>query len=249
MIIIIPCAGYGTRLSPVSGNTHKSLIEVASKPLLSRIVDNLRVLNPEKIIIITNNMFYNQFTTWIKTYDTKYINHISLINDGSKNNNERLGTLKDVLLGIKNSKSKFLVYLGDNLIQGDLRKPLEQFMQTNKNTIVLHDITNIDEAKKFGVVKLDNNNRIIGLEEKPKNPNSTLISTGIYFFNPEIKRTIKEYIAKGNNPEGFGFLLEHTCKDNEYYGYVLDKSFKWIDIGTPESLMQANNILNKYKVK
>lgn len=245
MIIIIPCAGYGTRLQSVSKNVHKSLIDVAGVPLLSRIVDNLKVLNPEKIIIITNNQFYKQFQDWITKYDTDNTKKISLLNDGSKSNNERLGTLKDVLLGLANQKSEILVYLGDNLIQGDLRKPLEYFKHTKKNTIVLHDISNIDEAKKFGVVELNEDNKIIGLEEKPKNPKSTLISTGIYFFNPEIKKVIMNYLAKGNSPEGFGFLLEHTHNDEEYYGYVLDSTFKWIDIGTPESLLKANEALNR----
>jgi glucose-1-phosphate thymidylyltransferase len=244
MIIIIPCAGYGTRLQSVSGNVHKSLVEVGGVPLLSRIVDNLKNLNPKKIIIITNDLFYDQFQIWIKKYNSKNKN-IILLNDGSKNNNERLGTLKDVLLALKDNKSKFLVYLGDNLIQGDLNKPLKQFMDTNINTIVLHDVNNSNNAKKFGVVELNQNNYIIGLEEKPNNPKSTLISTGIYFFNAEIKQIIEEYLDKGNSPEGFGFLIQNTYKNVIYQGYILDKSFKWIDIGTPESLLDANKQLNR----
>jgi glucose-1-phosphate thymidylyltransferase len=219
---------------------HKSLIDVGGKPLLSRTLHNLRTLNPEKIVIITNDKFYEQFVEW----NDKHSENVILINDGTKSNEERLGTIKDVLLGLDNHDSDFMIYLGDNLFIGDLTKPYKKFSEQHKSIIMLRDLKNLEEAKKFGVVKIDNSERISHMEEKPSSPKSTLISTGIYFMTPDIKEAMREYSSKGINIDAFGHFLGNTYNDMEYYGYILDDSFEWIDIGSPESLEKAKKLFS-----
>lgn len=239
MILIIPCAGYGTRLQSVSGNVHKSLIDIAGKPLLSRIIGNLKPLNPEKIIIVTNDRFNDQFIAW----KNKNNEDVVLINDGTRSNEERLGATADIYLGLGDHNREFMVYLGDNLLLGDLSKPIEKFISGNSSIVMLYDVKNVHEAKRFGVVQIGNNGKILNVEEKPEHPKSTLVSTGIYFFKPEIKQEMKKYIDDPANPEAFGCFLGYVYNNHKVHGYVLDESAEWIDIGSPESLEKARRLL------
>lgn len=98
-------------------------------------------------------------------------------------------------------------------------------------------------AKNYGVVKVENN-IISGFEEKPSEPKSTLISTGIYLFPKKTITLIEKYLAQGNNPDKTGDFIEWLHKREKIYAYITDK--KWYDIGSIDQLEKANK---EYKNK
>ena len=102
---------------------------------------------------------------------------------------------------------------------------------------MLHDVKDVDLAKKYGVVETENS-IVINFEEKPSNPKSTMISTGIYLFPKNTIELIRKYIAQGNDADKTGTFIEWLHKRDKVYSFVTDK--KWYDIGSIEQLKKVN---------
>ena len=235
---IILAAGYSTRLYPLTEKTPKPLLNVADKPMIEHIIRKLEQIDDiDAIYIITNDKFEQHFKNWLKNFDTH--KKIEILNDGTKSNEERLGALGDIHYAInaKNISDDLIVVAGDNLFELSLTDVANLFKKKKSNVIVLHDVKDIDLAKKYGVVETENS-IVINFEEKPSSPKSTLISTGIYIFPKTTIELIKKYIAQGNDADKTGTFIEWLHKRDKVFAYTTDK--KWYDIGSIEQLEKAN---------
>lgn len=240
MEAIILAAGYAVRLQPLTLNTPKPLLDIANRKIIDRILDKLDKLDGlSKIYIITNAKFFESFSKWQKT--SEYKDRIVIINDGSTSNENRLGAIKDIDITVKTSSidEDVLVIAGDNLFDFELDKFIE-FAKANFDgaSIALHDIGDLDSAKRFGVVKVDERKRIIGFEEKPQNAKSTLISTAIYYFPKDKLLFLKEYVSSGNKLDTPGSYISWLAKRDRVYGFIFNED--WYDIGSIESYEKAN---------
>lgn len=238
MYAIILAAGYATRLYPLTENTPKPLLNVAGKPVIGHIIEKLEEIDQiKKIYVVTNDKFERHFKEWLSGYDAG--NSIEIINDGTKSNEDRLGALGDIHFAIssKNIEDDIIVVAGDNLFEASLADVFNFFKKRKSNVIVLHDVEDFELAKHYGIAETSNN-QVINFEEKPKNPKSTLASTGIYLFPKKTTSLIRKYIIQGNNPDKTGNFIEWLHKRDAVYTYVTDK--KWYDIGSVEQLEKAN---------
>jgi len=206
MKAIILCAGYATRLYPFTINEPKALLQVNGFPLLSYTIKNLQEIKEiDKIYIVTNNKFYENFKSWKKEQDSR----VELINNETNTNEERLGGVVDLNLALQKFKEDdFLIILGDNFFNFQLKKFVGFFKQKKAICIALHDIKDIEKAKRFGVVSVDKKNRVLNFEEKPSEPKSTLISTGAYIFTKKDLEDIRKYIELGKPKEGPGYIIK-----------------------------------------
>jgi glucose-1-phosphate thymidylyltransferase len=238
MDAIILAAGYGTRLYPLTKDTPKPLLNVAEKPMMEHIIRNLnQIKDINKIYVVTNDKFENHFKEWLHNFDTE--TPIEIINDGTKTNEERLGALGDVhhVINAKNLDHDLIVVAGDNLFELPLVDVFNFFRKKKSNVIVLHDVKDIDLAKHYGVVEVENN-IVVNFEVKPVSPKSTLASTAIYLYPKKTISLIKKYIAQGNYSDKAGNFLEWLHKREKVYAYITEK--KWYDIGNLEQLEKAN---------
>ena len=238
MEVIILAAGYATRLYPLTENTPKPLLNVAGKPIIEHIIDKIGEANQlERVYIITNEKFYSHFKDWMKNFDSPI--PLDIINDGTKSNEGRLGALGDIthLISIKGIDKDFMVVAGDNLFELSLKDVLNFFKKKKSNVIVLHDVMDFALARNYGIVETSND-LVINFEEKPKNPKSTLASTGIYLFPRKTIPLIKKYVEQGNNTDKTGSFIEWLHKREKVYSYVTDK--KWYDIGSIGQLEKAD---------
>lgn len=245
MDVIILAGGYATRLYPITENTPKPLLNVAQKPILEHIIHKLEKIELiKKIYIVTNDKFEHHFRNWLGNFDTE--KPIEIINDGTKNNNDRLGALGDVHFTIttKNIDNEIIVIAGDNLFELSLHDVVNFFKKMKSNVIVLYDVKDFELAKQYGVVEV-NNNIVVNFEEKPISPKSTLASTGIYLFPKKTIDLIRKYISQGNNPDKTGNFIEWLHKRDIVYSYITDK--KWYDIGSFEQLEKANKYYKEIK--
>lgn len=236
---IILCAGYATRLYPLTINTPKPLLDVRGKPLLNYTIDNiLTVPEIDEIFVVTNDKFYNHFLKWKKEFYPE--ENIFIINDNTKSNEDRLGGLGDlkIVLDTENIEDDLLLLLGDNLFEFNLNKIVDFFNEKNKNVIGLYDIKEISSAKNFGVLKMGSSGKIISFLEKPQNPESTLISTGIYVYSKDEIEKIYDYMKTNKPKEGPGYLIPYFLESQDVYGFVLDG--KWYDIGSREIYEEVN---------
>ncbi len=238
MDAIILAAGYATRLYPLIEDTPKPLLKVAGKPMVEHIINKLEELDIiDKIYIVTNDKFEQNFIEWLRIFDAK--KPVEIINDSTKSNEDRLGALGDVqyVINIKKLNNNLIVIAGDNLFEFSLQEIINLFKKKKSNVIALYDVKDLELAKQYGVVEVKDGT-VINFEEKPANPKSTLISTGIYLFPKKALSLIKKYIDQGNNPDKTGSFIEWLHKRVNVYAHVADKA--WYDIGSIEQLEKAN---------
>ena len=122
MKCILLCAGYATRMYPLTENFPKPLLDIKGKPLIDYLIDDLENNNLiDEYIIVSNHKFINHFNDWKN--NNRYKNKISLLDDGSTNNDNRLGAVKDIWFAIEtaNINDDVLVLAGDNLLDFSLK--------------------------------------------------------------------------------------------------------------------------------
>ncbi len=237
MKAIILAAGYGTRLYPLTLDTPKPLLLIGKKPVIEFIVDQVQTL-PEidDIFIVTNQKFLPHFRKWSSTYPSS--KRMVIVSDGTMSEETKLGAIGDIhfIITQKYLSDDLLVIAGDNLFNFELSGFVHFFKQKNATTIGLYDVKSIDEAKKMGVVEINSQNKLIGFEEKPLHPKSTLISTACYLFS---KDDVKEF-SMAKHFDRSGDFIATLSKKKPVYGYRIDGT--WFDIGSLDQLEEARKV-------
>jgi glucose-1-phosphate thymidylyltransferase len=126
--VIIPAAGYATRLYPLTKDKPKALLVVKGKPILEHIIRRIEELpGVESITIVSNAVFYPAFAQWLKGFKSKI--PLAVIDDGTKSNEDRLGQIGDIQLAIEKAgiDDDLLLVSGDNLFNFSLRPAFEFF--------------------------------------------------------------------------------------------------------------------------
>ncbi len=247
MDCVILAAGYATRLYPLTLNFPKALLDVGGKPIMTRIVEKIALLKDLKnIYIVTNHKFYQNFVEW-KNNSFFRIN-VEIVDDGTLSNDDRLGAIGDLnfVKTKKDISGDTLVIAGDNLFDFDMVKFID-FAKSKKPaaSLIAYDVKNIEDAKRYGVVLIDEAKKVILFEEKPKEPKSSLIGTGIYFLPDDAIKRIQEYLdCCSKKSDAIGFYLKWLSENHGVYGH--DFGGDWFDIGDIEVY---NKVKEKYKEK
>lgn len=246
MKAIILAGGYAKRLWPLTKNKPKQLLSVGGKPMIEYIMEKLETQKEiDKIIISTNEKFENNFKQWLPGY--KSTKDISLVIEPTLSEKDKLGSVGALgyLIREKNINKELMIIGGDNLFEFDLRDLINYYRKKGGNVVALYDLRSIQKARSYGVAKVDEKMRIIDFVEKPENPPSTLVSTACYMLSAEGVRSIKTYLDKGENPDAIGFFIKWLIKREKVFGFVF--SGRWFDIGSLESLKEADLIYTKNK--
>jgi len=248
MNALILAAGYATRLYPLTLNKAKPLLEIAGKPIVEWLVDNL-IAEPdlEGIYIVTNDKFAADFQKWATRYQTQHPNaRIAVINDGSRSDDDKLGAIGDINLVLTQektlSKSDLLIVAGDNLFQ----EPLARFIHEAKPaiaTVAVHDIGDLNEMKKYGVVTVSADDKVTHFDEKPENPQSTLAAMALYYYSRDVLPLFATYLADGNNPDQPGRFLQWLYTRKPVKAFKMQG--QWLDIGSKETLETARRIFER----
>ncbi len=237
VIAIVMAGGFAKRLWPLTKNKAKPLLEVGGKKIIEHVLEKIEEV-PEigKVIVSTNEKFGKQFEEFVSGYNGKKKTEVFV--EPGKENKEKLGALGALafLINEKKIDDDVLVVAGDNLFEFDLNELIALQRKKKKFSFAVYDVKSIEEAKKFGVITVDGNNKVTGFAEKPEHPESTLVSTGCYVFPKESIFLLKEYL-KNNNPDALGFFVSWLQAREEIY--ALPFSRKWFDIGSFEQLEAA----------
>lgn len=246
MKAIILAGGYAKRLRPLTKNKPKQLLSVGGRPMIEYIIEKLEAQEEiDKIIISTNEKFGKNFKEWLLEY--KSIKDISLVIEPTVSEKNKLGSVGALgyLIKKENFNEELMIIGGDNLFEFDLRDLIIYYREKKGNVVALYDLKSIQKARSYGVAKVDEEMRIIGFVEKPENPPSTLVSTACYMLSSEGVRSIITYLDKGENPDAIGFFIKWLIKRERVFGFVF--SGRWFDIGSLESLKEADLIYTKNK--
>lgn len=260
MNALILAAGYATRLYPLTLKKAKPLLEIAGKPMIEWVVDNLAGLpGLETIFIVTNDKFAQDFQTWADRYqngqskidrDSRAVSEsnvkFKIINDGSKSDDDKLGAIGDINLVLTREKlaeTDLLVVAGDNLFNESL-KDFVNYAKASEATVAVYDVGNLEVIKKYGCVTIDGGGVITHFEEKPKKPTCTLAAIALYYYSRQVLPLFTNYLAAGNNPDQPGRFLEWLYQRKPVKTFQIRG--KWLDIGSKETLEEANRIFAKF---
>jgi glucose-1-phosphate thymidylyltransferase len=139
------------------------------------------------------------------------------------------------LIGREGIDDDLLVVAGDNLIGFDLSEFIDFFEESGTATLAAYDVGDREKAKSYGLVGLDGD-EVVDFQEKPEEPNSTLVSIACYGFPRESIR-FEEYLSDGNNPDEPGWFIQWLQDRESVRAFVFEEP--WFDIGTPESYLEA----------
>jgi glucose-1-phosphate thymidylyltransferase len=249
MNVLILAAGYATRLYPLTEKRAKPLLDVAGKPMMEWVIDNLAPIDGiEKVYVVTNNKFAADFQEWADRYHAAHPKlTFEIINDGSTSDSDKLGAIGDINLVISRASlanSDLIVVAGDNLFSESLQE-FGRFCQERKQPVLgIYDVGTTDEAKKYGVVALDANGVVTSFEEKPSDPKSTLIGIALYYYPAETVSMFTTYIAAGNNPDQPGRFVQWLYQRTPVATWEVPGT--WFDVGSKETLYEANQIFAKF---
>ncbi|MCM8818364.1 MAG: galactokinase [Candidatus Omnitrophica bacterium] len=242
MKAILLCAGYATRMYPLTLVKSKNLLQIGGVPMVEHIIEKLnKIPDLDKIFIVSNAKFFDDFDLWAKGK----IN-IVVLNDGSTSDKNRRGAIGDIKFALDNinEDDEFLIIAGDNLFEFDLFDFIN-FGRKNGITVGIKRIEDIELIKKYSQVLLDDKKRIRYFEEKPQNPVSKDAAILVYYFpKGTLKKYIEEYLNEGKNPDQAGLFIQYLHKIVDVYGFVFQDT--WFDIGDINQYHIANfYLLNK----
>lgn len=245
MKCIILAGGYATRLWPLTKETPKPLIKIGNKTVLELILEKIKDLDINQIILSSNIKFKNIFSEFIKNLNYKIL--IKQIWDETTCEKEKYGPLKalDNIIKKENINDNIVIINGDNVFEFDLKDIIDFFNKKNKIVLGISDLRHLHRVSALGVVKLGNENKIISFVEKPKFPTSTTVCTGIYLIPKDNLNIFDEYIKNNGAKDKIGNLLEWACDKKNILGYLLEGV--WFDIGTEESLIEAKKFFGDEK--
>ena len=250
MNILILAAGYATRLYPLTLTKAKPLLDVAGKPMMEWVIDNLAPIpGISKVFVVTNNKFAADFQAWADGYAAKQPKlPFEIVNDGSTGDADKLGAIGDINFvvqkyGIENED--LLVVAGDNLFSESLEGYGTLARAKNVPVLGVYDVGSLEEAKKYGVVAIDGNGVISQFVEKPAQPPSTLIGIALYYYPKHIVPMVRQYLEEGNNPDQPGRFVQWLYPRTTVATWSVPGT--WYDVGSKETLEEANRIFAEFK--
>ncbi len=243
MKMLILAAGYATRLYPQTLTQPKPLLEVAGRPMIDRVVDNLVTIDSvDEVIVVSNHRFADQFEAWATAKSKEISPRVTVVNDGSSSEENRLGAIGDLSYVIKKNKIEddLIVVAGDNLFSQSLA-PFGDFCQESQTPVLgVYDVGRFEAAKKYSEVHTDMDGQITSFEEKPETPSTTMIGVALYCYPRAVLPQITGYVDSGNNPGKPGRLIQWLYPRQPVFTWSIPGI--WYDIGSKETLEEANRI-------
>jgi glucose-1-phosphate thymidylyltransferase len=235
---LLLAGGYATRLRPLTDTVAKPLLLIAGRPMIDWILDRLGELDElESVHVVTNAVHAGAFARWAQERG------VVVHDDGTTSNENRLGALGDVRFAIDEgglAGDDLLVIAADNLFEFSLRDYVDFWRSKGGGSaIAVHRLADPSLARLYGVVELGDDDRVVGLEEKPEDPRSDLVSTATYLLGREHLPLLERYLDEGNPPDPPGRFLVWLHEREPVYGYRFSQ--EWLDIGDPGQLLEADN--------
>jgi glucose-1-phosphate thymidylyltransferase len=243
MKAIILAGGYAIRLLPLTKHIPKPLLPVAGKPVIDYLIDQISQIKEVDTIIVSTNKYYeNNFRYWLR-YIPAHSKEIKVVIEYTTSEKEKLGAIAALQYIIQTEElnnEELLVVAGDNIFEFSLSELVNYYKNYNKPVIAMSDFSQKDrsELSRYGLGILDEQHKLIGFQEKPREPRSTFVATGCYIYPPHISNLLMEYVKEHNSPDAPGYFIEWLYKRIDVYAFISDKL--WYDIGSMESYDQVN---------
>ena len=231
---VVLAGGLGKRLRPLTKITNKHLLPIFHQPMIYFPIQTLVEAGIRDILVVTGGNHAGEFLRLLGNGHIFGLKHIDYTyQEGEGGIAEALGLAEDFAEG-----KKIVVILGDNIIEKSIKAYVEKFRAQKEGARLL--IKEVEDPERFGVVELKGQ-RIVSIKEKPQEPKTNFVVTGIYMYDARVFDIVRTLKPSARNE------LEITDVNNAYlaqgqlYYDILDGW--WTDAGTFESLLRANNLV------
>ena len=235
---IVIAAGYATRLGELTKNFPKPLLKIGDNTILGRMLDDIdRIPEIDEHIIITNHKFAHIFEQW--KLGTAYQKPITIIDDGTETNDTRLGAVCDLLFAMEKLgiDDDMLVVAADNLLFFSFKEFVDFANEKGTSCIMCHEQPSIEKLQRTGVVVLDDNNRVMNMEEKPEHPKSHWAVPPFYIYKKHDLDLIRHSVENGCGKDAPGNLAHYMVDRTTIHAWPM--SAGRFDIGSLDTYYEA----------
>ncbi|MEO5858806.1 MAG: sugar phosphate nucleotidyltransferase [Pyrinomonadaceae bacterium] len=231
---VILAGGLGSRLNPLTKITNKHLLPVHSEPMIYYPIKALINAGIEDIMIVTGGNSAGDFLRLLgngKDFGLKHLNYTY---------QEGEGGIADALSLVEHfaDEGPICVILGDNLIEKNIKVAADEYRAQGAGAKIM--LKRVHDPQRFGVPELEGD-KVLNIEEKPKDPKSDLAVIGIYFYDNSVFDVIRTLVPSGRGELEITDVNNHYIRRGEMTWNELDGW--WTDAGTFESLLRASNLV------
>ena len=238
---LVIAAGYATRLGELTKNYPKPLLEIGSNTILGRMLDDIDTI-PEidEHIIITNGRFANIFEFWAQKQH--YTKPIRVVDDGTVTNETRLGAVCDLLFAMDKLKldDDLLVVAADNILFFSFQEFVDFAYSKQTSCIMCHEQPSIEKLQRTGVIVVDENWRVLNMEEKPQVPKSTWAVPPFYIYLKKDLELVRHSVENGCGKDAPGNLAHYMVEHTTMHAWPM--SAGRFDIGSLDTYEEAKKL-------
>jgi len=234
---IILAGGTGSRLFPTTLSTNKHLLPIYDKPMIFYPLSVLMLADIRDILIITTGNDQERFHSVLKDGQDFGLTIQYAVQENPRGIADAINIGREFI-----GKENLALILGDNIFygQGFVQKLKDAQSNLKGATIFGYQVNN---PEQFGVVEFDDSNGIKSLEEKPKNPNSKWVATGLYMYDNSVVERIKNLKPSNRGELEITDLNNFYLDQNNLKCELLGRGFAWLDAGTPDNLLEASEFV------
>jgi glucose-1-phosphate thymidylyltransferase len=235
---IVIAAGYATRLGELTRNFPKPLLKIGESTILGRMLDDIdSIPEIDEHIIITNHKFAPIFEEW--KAELHYTKPVTIVDDGTETNETRLGAVCDLLYAMDKLSvdDDMLVVAADNILFFSFQEFVDFAKAKGTSCIMCHEQPSIEKLQRTGVVELDENMKVLGMEEKPQEPKSQWAVPPFYIYMKKDLDLVRHSVENGCGKDAPGNLAHYMVENTEMHAWEM--SAGRFDIGSLDTYKEA----------
>lgn len=243
---IVIAAGYATRLGELTRNFPKPLLKIGESTILGRMLDDIdKIEAVDSHIIVTNHRFAGIFREWAAKQS--YTKPIVIVDDGTQTNETRLGAVRDLLFAMDTLKidDDMLVVAADNILFFSFSEFVDFAYGKGTSCIMCHRQDDIERLRRTGVVELDADDRVLGMEEKPQNPKTHWAVPPFYIYLKKDLDLVRGSVDDGCGSDAPGNLAHYMVNRTDIHAWRMTAGR--FDIGSPDTYKEACERFGKGK--
>ncbi len=235
---IVIAAGYATRLGELTKNFPKPLLKIGENTILGRMLDDIdKIPEIDEHIIITNHKFAGIFEEWAAKQS--YTKPVTIVDDGTETNDTRLGAVCDLLFAMDKLKidDDMLVVAADNILFFSFQEFVDFAKSKGTSCIMCHEQPSIEKLQRTGVIVLDDSDKVLNMEEKPKEPKSHWAVPPFYIYLKKDLEKVRHSVENGCGKDAPGNLAHYMVEQVEMHAWKMTAGR--FDIGSLDTYKEA----------
>ena len=244
---IVIAAGYATRLGELTKNFPKPLLKIGENTILGRMLDDIdKIPEIDEHIIITNHKFAGIFEEW--ALKQSYTKPVTIVDDGTETNDTRLGAVCDLLFAMDKLKidEDMLVVAADNILFFSFQEFVDFAKAKGTSCIMCHEQPSIEKLQRTGVIVLDDNDKVLNMEEKPQEPKSHWAVPPFYIYLKKDLEKVRHSVENGCGKDAPGNLAHSMVEHTTMHAWPM--SAGRFDIGSLDTYYEACELARAGKI-